>query len=77
MIETTRGFYLLHVLERQAEVTRKLEDVRGQIASKVASDRRAKEYDARLEQLRKSAVIRIDDAELNKVSIGVMPGAGG
>jgi peptidyl-prolyl cis-trans isomerase C len=77
VIETPRGLYLLRVMERQAGETRGLDDVKAQIAARLASQRADDAYEQLLRSLRDGAKIRINDSELEKVTTAGLPGAGG
>ena len=75
VIETPHGFHLLRVLGRQPEVNRSLEEVKGQIAAKLSSQRKTKEFDEFVKKLRDDANVKVNDAELEKVAVAAGPGA--
>ncbi len=78
VIETQHGFHLLHVLGRQPEVNRGLDEVKTQIAAKLNSQRKSKEFDDFVKKLREDAKIQVNDAELEKVAVAAPPaGMGG
>ena len=74
VIETSDGFHLLRVLGRQPEVNRSLDEVKGQIAAKLNSQRKTKEFDEFVKKLRDDANIKVNDAELEKVAVAAGPG---
>ncbi len=78
VIETQQGFHLLRVLGRQAEVNRGLDEVKTQIAAKLNSQRKSKEFDDFVKKLREDAKITVNDAELEKIAVSGPPaGMGG
>jgi peptidyl-prolyl cis-trans isomerase C len=78
VIETQHGLHLLRVLGRQAEVNRGLDEVKTQIAAKLNSQRKSKEFDDFVKKLREDAKIAVNDAELEKIAVSGPPaGMGG
>jgi peptidyl-prolyl cis-trans isomerase C len=78
VIETQHGLHLLRALGRQAEVNRGLDEVKPQIAAKLNSQRKSKEFDDFVKKLREDAKITVNDAELEKVAVSGPPaGMGG
>jgi peptidyl-prolyl cis-trans isomerase C len=76
-IETPAGFHLLRVTEQQPEMTRSVTEVSAIIAARLSSARRLKEYDELLKRLVDEAKISVHEAELAKLSVPPIPGAGG
>ncbi len=78
VIETQDGLHLLRVFGRQPEVNRGLDEVKTQIAAKLNSQRKSKEFDDFVKKLREDAKITVNDAELEKVAVSGPPaGMGG
>ena len=84
VIETPQGFHLLRALGRQPELNRSLDEVKGQIAARLNSQRKTKEFDEFVKKLRDEANVKVNDAELEKVAVAaapaphaMMPGLGG
>jgi parvulin-like peptidyl-prolyl isomerase len=73
VIETPHGFHLLRVLGRQPEVNRGLDEVKGQIAARLNSQRKTKEFDDFVKKLRDEANVKVNDAELEKVAVAAAP----
>jgi peptidyl-prolyl cis-trans isomerase C len=73
VLETKEGFHLVRVLGRQPEVNRSLEEVKGQIAAKLNSQRKTKEFDEFVKKLREQANIKVNEAELEKVAVAAGP----
>jgi peptidyl-prolyl cis-trans isomerase C len=82
VLQTPEGFHLLRVLGRQPEQHRTLEQVKPQIAARLQSQQKTKEFDDMVKKLRDDARVVVDDAELEKVAVsagpagpfGMMPG---
>ncbi len=74
VVETPQGFHLLRALGRQPEVNRTLDDVKAQIAARLNSQRKTKEFDEFVKKLRDDANIKVNDAELEKVAVAPAPG---
>jgi peptidyl-prolyl cis-trans isomerase C len=76
VVETPKGFHLVRVLGRQAEVNRAYDDVKAQIAAKLASSKKTKAFDDYVKKLREDAKIAVNDAELEKVQLASAPAGG-
>jgi len=78
VLESPKGFHLVRVLGRQPELNRSLDEAKAQIASRLASQKKTKEFDEFMKKLRDDAKIKVNDAELEKVAVaGPMAPAGG
>lgn len=77
VVETSRGFYLLRVTERQEEQTRTLAEVRGRIAARLADERKEADYDAWVKKVVQEAKVSVNLPELEKVAPPPLPPAGG
>ena len=73
VLQTPQGFHLLRVVGRQPEQHRALEQAKAQIASRLQSQRKTKEFDEMVKKLRDDAHIVVDDAELEKVAVSGGP----
>jgi peptidyl-prolyl cis-trans isomerase C len=79
VVESPKGFHLVRVIGHQPEMNRTLDESKAQIASRLASQMKTKEFDDFMKKLRDDAKITVNDAELEKVAVAVPtgPGAGG
>jgi peptidyl-prolyl cis-trans isomerase C len=69
VVESPQGFHLVRALGRQAEVNRPFDDVKVQIATKLSSQKKTREFDEFVKKLRESANVKVNDAELEKVAV--------
>jgi peptidyl-prolyl cis-trans isomerase C len=69
VVESPKGFHLLHVYGRQVEMNRGFDEVKGQIASRLSAQKRTKDFDDYVKKLRADANIKVDDAALEKVPV--------
>jgi peptidyl-prolyl cis-trans isomerase C len=69
VVETPKGFELVHVYGRQVEMNRGLDEVKAQIATRLGAQRKTKDFDDYVKKLRAEANIQVDDAALEKVSV--------
>jgi peptidyl-prolyl cis-trans isomerase C len=76
-LTSPQGFHLVRRLGGQEAVERPFDQVKPQIAAKLQKDRRSKEFDDFVKGLREKANVKIDEAELEKVTVsaGAPPGA--
>jgi peptidyl-prolyl cis-trans isomerase C len=77
VVEEPKGFHLVRVLQHQPEFNRALGDARPQIAAKLASQKKTKDFDDFVKKLRDDAKIKIDDAEVEKVAVAAPNGPPG
>ncbi len=79
LVETQQGFWIVRVTGRQEGITRTVDQVKPQIASRLQRERRTKEFDEYVKKLRDEAKVTVNDAELEKVVVSPAPapGAGG
>ena len=77
IVESQQGFHLVHVYGRKAEVARAFEEVKPELASRLAAQRRTKDFEDLIKKLRDDAKITIDDAALERVSVSGSPAAPG
>jgi len=73
VIESPKGFHLLRVYGRQPELNRTLDEAKAQIASRLASQKKTKEFDDFMKKLREDAKVTVNDAELEKVAVAAGP----
>ena len=79
VVETPTGFFLLRFTGDQPELNRTLDQVKAQITAKLSRDKKTKEFDEWMKQLREGAKITIDDKALEAVEVSVpqqMPAMG-
>lgn len=69
VVETAQGFALVKLLARQAGISRPFAEVKPQLAARVGRERRTKEFDEFVKTLRKSASIKINDGELEEITV--------
>jgi len=77
VLESTQGFHVVRVAGRQDELNRPFEQVREQLAARLFRERKQKDLEAWVKQLKDRARIRIDDAALEKITVDAEPGAPG
>lgn len=79
VVETAQGVYVVKVTGMQEEINRPFDAVKAQIASKLYRERKTKEFDDLVKKLKADANIKVDDAELEKITVAAAPppGAGG
>lgn len=76
VIETPNAILIVKVTGVQEEMNRTFDQVKQQIANKLAREKKAKEFDAWLKKLRDDAQITVDEAALEKVEIAAAPAGG-
>jgi peptidyl-prolyl cis-trans isomerase C len=77
VLESPHGLHLVRALGRQPELNRSLDEVKPQIAARLSSQRKTKEFDEFVKKLRDDAHIQVDDKELEKVAVAAAPAGGG
>lgn len=75
VVETPQGFWILKLAGRQPALDRSFDEVKGQLAARIAREKRSKGFDDFVTSLRAKAKIEIDDAALEKIAV-VAPAAG-
>ncbi len=75
-VETTQGFVLAKVTGHQEEINRPFDQVKAQIASRLWSEKKKKEFDDFTKQLKEQANVKVNDAELEKVEVAPAPAGG-
>lgn len=76
LVQTPKGFHLVRALGRQAELNRSFDEVKGQIAARLAAQKKSKDFEAFVKKLRDDAKVKVYEEELEKVSVAAAPGAG-
>lgn len=69
VVETPQGFGILKLLARQAGVNRTLDEVRPQLAARLGREARTRSFEEYVKKLRGSASVKINDAELERISV--------
>jgi peptidyl-prolyl cis-trans isomerase C len=80
VVESPNGVFILKFTGEQPELNRTLDQVKPQISAKLARDKKTKEFDEWLKQLRETAKVTIDDKALEGVEVATaqpMPAMGG
>ena len=77
VVESAQGLHLVRVVNRQTELNRGFDEVKGQIASKLYSQKKTKEFDDLVKKMREDANVKIDEKELEKVMASSPAPAGG
>jgi peptidyl-prolyl cis-trans isomerase C len=77
VLESTQGFHVVRVAGHQEELNRPFEQVKDQLAAKLFRERKQKNLEAWVKQLKDQARIRVDDAALEKIVVDTEPGAPG
>jgi peptidyl-prolyl cis-trans isomerase C len=73
VIETAKGIYIARVTAQQEEMNRSFEQVKPQIQARLSRERKTKEFDAWLKNLKDDAKITVDDKALEAIEIAVLP----
>lgn len=76
LVETQQGFWIVRVTGRQEGVSRTIDQVKPQIASRLQREKRTKEFEEYVKKLREEAKVTVNDAELEKVVISSAPPPG-
>jgi peptidyl-prolyl cis-trans isomerase C len=77
VLESTQGYHVVRVAGRQDELNRPFEQVKEQLAARLFRERKQKDLEAWVKQLKDQARIRVDDAALEKIVVDSEPGAPG
>jgi peptidyl-prolyl cis-trans isomerase C len=73
VVETEKGLHLVRLTTRQPALDRKFDEVREQIRSRLASERRRKNFEAYVKQLRDATPVTIDEVALGNVAVDATP----
>jgi peptidyl-prolyl cis-trans isomerase C len=73
VVEAPQGFFIFKLGARQPGAHRTFEEMRAQLAARIARERRTSDFDAFVKKLRDSAGVKVDDAELEKVAVAALP----
>jgi peptidyl-prolyl cis-trans isomerase C len=77
VVASPLGFHILKRTAFQDAVHRPFDQVKTQIAAKLARERRSKAFDDEVARLRKEANVEVNEQELAKVEVNAGPPAGG
>jgi peptidyl-prolyl cis-trans isomerase C len=77
IVEAPQGLYVLKYTGEQPEMTRSLEQVKAQIATRLHREKKTKEFDEWLKSLRERAAVKTDDKALEAVEVAAAPAAPG
>jgi peptidyl-prolyl cis-trans isomerase C len=80
VVEAPSGLFILKFTGEQPELNRTIDQVKPQIAAKLSRDKKTKEFDEWLKQLRENAKVTVDDKALESVEVAAaqpMPAMGG
>lgn len=72
-LDTTQGLVVAKSTGHQEEINRPFDQVKQQIASRVWSEKKKKEFDDFTKQLKDQAGVKVNDAELEKVEVAAAP----
>jgi len=73
VVETAQGVYVAKVTGVQEEINRPFETVKAQIASKLYREKKTKEFDELVKKLKADANVKVNDAELEKITVAAAP----
>ncbi|GEJ57662.1 peptidyl-prolyl cis-trans isomerase [Anaeromyxobacter diazotrophicus] len=76
VVEGAHGLHLVRALGRQPEMNRTFEEVKPQIAARLSSQKKTKDFDEFVKKLREDAHIQVNDQELEKVAVAAAPAGG-
>ena len=77
VVESPSALYLLKFTGEQPEVNRTFDQVKTQIATKLAREKKTKEFDEWLKGLKEGAQITVDEKALEAVEVAAVAPAGG
>lgn len=73
VIETPRGLWVVKLAARQPAMSTGFDAVKPQLAARIAREKRTKSFDDLVNSLRKKAKVEIDEAALDRISVGPFP----
>jgi len=73
VVESPQGFFLLKLGARQPGMSRSFEEVKPQLLARVGREKRTRDFDEYVKELRAKAGVEIVDAELEKIAVSVPP----
>jgi peptidyl-prolyl cis-trans isomerase C len=73
VVETPKGFHIIKLTGRQAELNRPFDQVKTQIANKLYREKRTKEFDEYVKKLKEDAKVSVNDGELEKIVVAAAP----
>jgi peptidyl-prolyl cis-trans isomerase C len=73
VVESPTGLFVLRFTGEQPELNRTLDQVKTQIVAKLSRDKKTKEFDEWMKQLRENAKVTIDEKALEAVEIQAAP----
>jgi peptidyl-prolyl cis-trans isomerase C len=76
VVQAQQGVYLLKYTGEQPEMNRTFDQVKAQIANKLHREKKTKEFDEWLKNLREQAKITVDDKALEAVEVQAAPPGG-
>lgn len=74
VLETPAGFAIVKLMARQAAVSKSFEEVKSQLVARVSREKRTKDFDEHIKELREKAGIKINEEELAKIAVSGPPG---
>jgi peptidyl-prolyl cis-trans isomerase C len=77
VVESPNALYLLKFTGEQPELNRTFDQVKTQIANKLAREKKTREFDEWLKGLKDKAKIEVDDKALEAVEVAAAPPGGG
>jgi len=75
IVESAQGLHILKLGARQPGMNRSFDEVKGQLGARVGRERRTREFDEYVKRLREKAGIKIEDAELERITVAAAPAA--
>ncbi|HEX9051871.1 MAG TPA: peptidyl-prolyl cis-trans isomerase [Anaeromyxobacter sp.] len=76
IVQAPQGIYLLKYTGEQPEMNRTFDQVKAQIANKLHREKKTKEFDEWLKNLREQAKVTVDDKALDAVEVAAPPQGG-
>lgn len=77
LLESPQGFVIVKIAGRQEALDRPFDQVKAQIAQKIAREKKTKEFDDFVKKLREDAQVKVYDGEVEKVAVAASPAAPG
>jgi len=74
VVESSQGYHIVRVAGRQDELNRPFEQVKDQLGARLSRERKQKNLEAWVKELKEKARIRVDDGALEKITVEVEAG---
>ncbi len=76
VVDTPQGFWILRITGKQECSVRTVDQVKPQIAQRLQREKRTKDFEEYVKQLREQAHVTVNEAELEKITVSAAPPPG-